>query len=589
MQTLAEADLVFPPLLERRWKYLKTEMHRICINHAKKDLIRALISEREHHTSAPTLSEITKLTGFDVAIHTIQNWEWNPKNQGNLEIDAKYIGEVGAELMVLHAIRESIKNDLVDVIDGELVLTEMGKRHFDTVNSFNVDITGNRIDIAKKRFSTSRMNKTQREMDPINKLRSVRRLYWENSIIMLLRAPLPFYRAMKLLTKKEIEVVIEMLNKLTEKKNQHTSELKKVRVPVNSKVFKVLKKLTPEKGEDRRPKFVTGILEEVQNDKAEFSIGVGALTMFVMFLQGFKREQLDEKARRAEQAVKDVIEYADFWEVVDTNTEIIDEGGETVTEIDIIARSKKDPDQWVHCEVKDFSYWRGWIFGQNIGIRKQYYEKAVEKLPVKEEYIKNKYQCNKINSFIVTSIPEAFESINGVSLVYLSDLNEVLASLNKRNFTPRRKYSSQNFLIRYYRRLKNDYETANEVNKKIINLKEKYRELKTEYNKIKKKFDEKKAIFDKLLSSRNTLQVSKKFTTKRLVKDDGTKHYQIEEELKKIKHDLQKVNREIVVCQENLKGIKLELKDKKNKLEKINTELGKLQQKQERLLAPRGI
>lgn len=564
-------------------------MHQICVNHKKKDLIRALIAEREHHTSAPTLSEITKLTGFDVAIHTIMNWDWKPKNQGNLEIDAKLIGDVGAELMVLHAIRESIKNGLIKFQDDDLELTSLGARHFETVNSFNVDITGNRIDIAKKRFTTIRMNKTQREMDPINKLTSVRRLYWENSIIMLLRAPLPFYRAMKNLTQKEIEITIELLNKLTENEESHSTGLKKVRVPRKSVIYSTLKKLSPEKGEDRRPKFVACIEEKEENSKVEFSVGIGALTMFVMFLQGFKREQLDEKAKRAEFAVKDVIEFSDYWEVVETNTEILDEGGETVTEIDIIARSKKDPDQWVHCEVKDFSYWRGWIFGRNIEIRRQYYQKAVEKLPVKEQFIKEKFSCKKIKSFIVTSIPEAFEEINGVPLVYLSDLQEVLASINHRPFTPRKKYSSQNFLIRYFRRLKNDYETASEAEEKLRKLEKKYRTLKKEEALIKEKFSEKRSLLEKHRSSVATLKMSRKFATKRLLRDDGSKHFQIEEEINRIKGDLNRVNRELALCQSQFKEIAEKLKKKQSSIKKLKDEIAKLNQKKERLLAPRGI
>ncbi len=589
MQTSIEAEAKLPPLLEMRWKYLKTEMHRICVHHEKKALIRALLAEREHHTTAPTLSEITKLTGFDVAIHTIVNWDWEPKGQGNLEIDAKMIGDVGAELMVLHAIRESIKNQLIKFDENDLELTPLGSRHFETVNSFNVDITGNRIDIAKKRFTISRMNKTQREMDPVNKLRSVRRLYWENSIIMLLRAPLPFYRAMKSLTPKEIDLTIELLNKLTEKEESNTTGLKKVRVPTKSTICTTLRKLSPEKGEDRRPKFVACIEEEENESKTEFSIGIGALTMFVMFLQGFKRDQLDEKAKRAEYAVKDVIEFSDYWEVVETNTEIVDEGGETVTEIDIIARSKKDPDQWVHCEVKDFSYWRGWIFGRNIEIRRQYYEKAVEKLPIKEQYIKEKFSCKKIKSFIVTSIPEAFEEINGVPLVYLSDLREVLASINHRPFTPRKRYSSQNFLIRYFRRLKNDYETAKESDSKLKKLEKKYRELKKEENQMKEKFIEKKSLLEKHNSTLATLKMSQKFTTKRLLKDDGSKHFQIEEELAKIKKDIKRVRREMIICQERYKEVALALKTKQAALKKIKEEINRLKQKKARLLAPRGI
>ncbi len=589
MAQVAKEEPILPQLITQRWSSLKTEMHKLCERHRKEDLILKLMELREHHTAAPTLSEITKLTGFDVSIHTIQNWDWKPTNKGNIDLDAQLIGDIGAELMVLHAIRESVRNSLLVTVDDDLELTPMGQRHFETVNSFNVDITGDRMDIAKKRFSVSRMSKSQREMDPINQLRSVRELYWKNSIIMLLRAPLPFYRSMKLFSQKEVDVLIEIMNKLSATKQGSSSGLKKIIVPIGSKPYRVLYKLLPEKDKDRRPKFVGAMMREIKDNKVEFTIGLGALTMFIMFLQGFKREQLDEKARRAEEAVRDVIEYSNYWEVIDTNTEIVDEGGETVTEIDIIARSKKDPSQWVHCEVKDFSYWRGWIFGRNIEIRRQYYEKAVTKLPVKEQYIKDKYQCEKIRSFIVTSIPEAFEEIDGVSLVYLSDLREVLAKINQRDFTPRRKYSSQNFLIRYFWRLKNDYEASKELQTKQRQLKKRLSKAQKEVNEVSSKLKEKKALIDKHMSKKKTLKVSQRLAKRRLVKDDGTKHFQLEEEIKSIERELSKVGRELKVCMASYKELMLEYRTKDDKVKKIEKELERMESKLSRLLVPRAI
>ncbi len=86
-----------------------------------------------------------------------------------------------------------------------------------------------------------------------------------------------------------------------------------------------------------------------------------------------------------------------------------------------------------------------------------------------------------------------------------------------------------------------------------------------------------------------TLKMSKKFTTKRLIRDDGSKHFQIEEELSKIKKDIGRVNRELLICQERYKEIAKELKAKQSSLKKINDEIQRLKQKKERLLAPRGI
>ena len=105
---------------------------------------------------------------------------------------------------------------------------------------------------------------------------------------------------------------------------------------------------------------------------------------------------------------------------------------------------KKSQNQWIAFEVKDFSFWRGWIWGQGAEIRKEYYLRAIQKLPIKEDFIRQKHSCNNITSVIVTSIPEPFDSIKGVKLIYLSNLSEELVKLSENQFTPRKSF--HNFL-----------------------------------------------------------------------------------------------------------------------------------------------
>ena len=59
---------------------------------------------------------------------------------------------------------------------------------------------------------------------------------------------------------------------------------------------------------------------------------------------------------RFERVVQEVIEQSENWKVVESNRDIVLENGEIVTEIDIIAKSTKDTDNWITCEVKDFSF-----------------------------------------------------------------------------------------------------------------------------------------------------------------------------------------------------------------------------------------
>ena len=268
--------------------------------------------------------------------------------------------------MVVHTIRESIRNNLLEWDGEQLTVTEQGAVHFDALNSFNVDITGSRMDIARKRFTQSRLTKQQRHMDPLNKIPIVKHLYWENSILMLLRAPLPFYQAMSELNDEERTYLLELHMKLVNKSNQENSGLVRVRLTKSSKAAKLLEKLTPPVDTaDRRPRFVACIRDIHYNDKekVEFHVGLGALTMFTMFLMGFDKSHLDEKAQRAEIAVREVIEQSGHWKVFESNIEVIQDSGEVITEIDVIAQSTSNSNQWLACEVKDFSFWRGWIFG----------------------------------------------------------------------------------------------------------------------------------------------------------------------------------------------------------------------------------
>ncbi|MHA2100055.1 MAG: hypothetical protein ACW99A_15375, partial [Candidatus Kariarchaeaceae archaeon] len=224
-------ELNQPLLLDRRWKEIKTAMFNLVKFHQKVDLVIELIRLREKYTSAPTLSEITNFTGFDVAIHTVNNWDWEQLNDNrSIEFDANEIGKFGAELMVVHTLRESLKYNLLDWDGKKLEETEIGKLHFSALNSFNVDITGSRIDIARKRFSQGRLNKQQRKMDPINRIPSVKRLYWDNSILMLLRSPLPFYKAMQNFTEGEREYLIKLHSQLISKTENQTMGVIRVRL-----------------------------------------------------------------------------------------------------------------------------------------------------------------------------------------------------------------------------------------------------------------------------------------------------------------------------------------------------------------------
>ncbi len=585
-------ELEVPELINKRWSYCKTEIYNLSHGYPKFELIKALIEIREKYTVSPNLSEIISFTGFDNAILSIQRWDWDEvKDISTLDIDAPEIGKLGAELMILHTIRESIRNHLLKIDDeGNLHETEYGAIHFNNLNSFNVEITGSKIDIARKRYLQGRLTKNQRRMDPSFEIPSVKRLYWENSIIMLLRAPIPFYTTMSMLTPKQQELFIKFHSKLIHKIDKRSEGIIKVRLKPDSEISKMLDNLTPPTNKnDYRPKFTGCIKSETVNEdgKIDYYIGIGALSMFGMFLLGFTRSHLDDKSFRAERAVRDIIEANNYWKVIESNKEVIFENHEVITEIDIIAQSTSNPDEIITFEVKDFSFWKGWIWNQNADTRRAYYENAVEKLPVKEEYIKSKYNCKTIRSYIVTSIPESYNKIKDTELIYLNDLTEFLYKLSNHPYIPRKRHRSTNFLIRYYENLKKDMEHSKKIEVKINENKEILAEIKKQLDEIKKEYENARDQYKIVKSEYDTAKISHDLISKRLLKDDGEKHYQIEAELKKIKFELVNLRKELARKAENIHTIRNKHEFILKKYKSKENELKSLQEARQRNLSGR--
>lgn len=584
-------DDKLPSLVKHRWKQCKTAIYNLSTGYPKYELIKELLRLREIHTVAPNLTEITSFTGFDNAIHSIMRWEWDEdKDTSNLSVDVAEIGKLGAELMILHTLKESIRNNLLVWRDDSLRETKFGREHFSNLNSFNVEITGSRIDIAKKRFQQERMSKTNRKLDPSYKLSSVRKLYWENSVLMLLRTPLTFYRTMQLLSEEQHGQLIEFHSKLIQKTNLKDEGLIKIRLTVNSKADRLMQVLMPpENKEDRRPKFTAALIvgTDPENKKVEYYVAVGALSMFIMFILGFNKDNLDEKSKRAEIAVREIIESTGYWKVLDSNTDVTLEKGEVITEIDIIAQANNDPKKIVTFEVKDFARWRGWIWNEGADNRYRSYEIAVEKLPVKEEFIKKKYNCDEIESYIITSVPESYKVINNMRLVYLADLPELLMKLSNKDSNKRQEHKGSNYLIRYFERLQVDYFNANKLTDPIRSRLKENDKLRMKLAAFKEDYDKLRSIYRVLNSEFDTAKVSSKLAAKRLVKDTGEKHYQLEEDFNKCKVEMDKIKREMSIKSKALKDIKVRYNETLEVIKINDSEIGRLNISKNRLLAGR--
>ena len=213
--SLASKDELRPSLIDRRWKDIKSSIFSITKSHRKYEMLLCLLTQREEFTFKPNIREITNFVGYDLAMNSIASWNWKPlSTEKNIENDANEIGRYGSELMILHSIKEAVKNGLLNWNNDKLIETERGKIHFDKLNSYNVDVTGASMDRVGKQLMLNRLTKQQKEMDPLQNNQNVKNLYGENSILMLLRVPLPFYQSRYLLSEDEISYLLKFHEEL---------------------------------------------------------------------------------------------------------------------------------------------------------------------------------------------------------------------------------------------------------------------------------------------------------------------------------------------------------------------------------------
>ena len=203
--------------------------------------------------------------------------------------------------------------------------------------------------------------------------------------------------------------------------------------------------------------------------------------------------------------------------------------------------------------------------------RKEYYEKAVGKLPFKEKFIMKTHNLKDLKSIIVTSIPESYHEVNGVSLIYISDLIEFLEKILGNEYVKRKQYSGSNYLVRYFDRLFLDYSKLDQLLNEVDKLRNDISKIEIEVNHVKKEYDSIRDTYEILVSEYSTLDVTEKLAKKRLLMDKGENHYELEDNLKSIKISKNKVIRE-----RNMKAKVLhELRDKYDELNLMISEINK--------------
>ena len=592
---------ILDSILSNRWKYVKTQIYKLASDFPKKKIIKELLKQREEFTSQVRLPLIMMFSGCDVAIHTLLRWEeWKPQPKHGLPISiaARDIATFGTELVLIHTLRQALKNNLFREENGKIVPTERGERHFSRIHSFDVKVSGTTLDVARMQWRKKRRKHSmyRKGMSFWDVPPSVIELHTRNAFLMFLRSPIPFYRSMAMLSPEEIDALIKFSQKLREVADETTSHsglyvVKLKKDSVIARALTVLSNVNLQRIE--QPAHLVALYEGEENEKKVFVIGLEAFSLFTTFLESFDLEELEDKAHLAEEAAKDIVESSNAWEIVNTRYEVVENEGDedkVITEIDIIAKKKDDPTTYVLIEVKDYSFWGGWIFGGSER-KRAYYEEAAKKMELRKKIIAEEFGAKTVYSLFVSSVPEPFTEIKSIPVIFIEDLSaklSELAGIKEESDTERQKPT--NFLLRYYESLVSFLEKSKQIEVEIqIKKKQKhelFKKKKEHVNKINNLNMKAQSIKSEL---RVLLARKKLLKKKRMGTTDSDQIMKIRKEIKQINSELLRYKEQLEKIEEKIENENQEIEKIDSKINKIKKEIERLNNKKTKLLGPHRV
>ena len=588
-------------ILEDRWKYVKTRIYQLASEYAKRELIKELIKIREEFTTQIRLPAIIMLSGCDVVLHTILRWEdWKPQPSRGLPINraTRELAILGSELVLIHTLRQAIKNHLFEEIDGELRPTERGERHFSRVHSFDVKVAGTALDVARLQWRKKRQRRThyRKGFHDWDIPLSVLELHRRNAFLMFLRSPVTFYRSMTMLTPEQIEALIRLSHKLREMAEISTAHgtLFRLKLKIHSSIAKALYALSDVNLKRiEQPAHQVSIYEGEDQGKVVFLIGLEAFMLFTTFLESFDLEELEDKARLAEEAVRDIIEESPLWDIVNTRYEVVENEGDddrVITEIDMIARSTENPEKYILIEVKDYSFWAGWIFGGSER-KRNYYEKAVEKMELRKDHIRKEFGAKEVLSLFVSSVPEPFQEINDIPVVFVEDLPQILEELGKQyKAEAKERQKPTNFLFKYYQSLLRFLHDAEKIEQEIKEKKSRLRSVQNEKHRMEKEVQTLTEVANSLKSELRTLLTRKQILKKRRWKvQQSSQIDRIRDEIKALDKELLNYKRKLDNVEEKISSVHQEIEKIEGKIRKLKKEIERLTMRKNKLLGPHKV
>ncbi|MCG3219333.1 MAG: hypothetical protein KAR35_10025, partial [Candidatus Heimdallarchaeota archaeon] len=386
-----------------------------------------------------------------------------------------------------HHVRIAIRNDLIKVEDGIAIEDEIARKFLRKIRFFDASIGLTSKQRMKRVFQRKRRGgKTTKPLPD-----SVRAVNIQNRIILATRSINDFYYTMMKIDPRMIDLLLSWIFSVEE-----DDDIVTIMVSADSDLgylMYILSNAYAKTAQNYHGSVIT-TCKGVEGNAVIYNVSMAAAKVFAFFLRSYIDEEQKRKAMIAEQAIQDLVREDPIWKVVEQNIEIASIDGTPITEIDILIENSRDPGYFLLVEVKDYSFWKHWIHGGGITSRKEYYEKAAEKLLTKEQYIKETHEYHTIEKVIVSSIPEIWDRVDDIEIIEMMRFREYLKAKRKGK-SARAYFKRANWLqagnadvelpVDAYHRLI----TLLEGEKKLSRMYERLKELETEHQKTLKELD----------------------------------------------------------------------------------------------------
>ena len=331
----------------------------------------------------------------------------------------------------------AINNKCINIYESGFSISKRGKAILKSMYLFT---PLDRSTSIKNGFQNSRRKKKAKGSS-----RVLQRFDEYNEILMIYRSLGDLYQGYHTISDAHLTFFRQVLEQL-----RGARTVKKINIPKSSRSLSIALQYSPSvqssndpniddeefNSPDDKTNFPTliGFLKlDESEEKISFRVFPRNLDALIFLCETYESTSTNLKALYAESLISSIIETLPKWDVVGKNVEVprkegincvcitdntkCDCGPKILTEIDLIV-VHHELDLCVVVEVKDYSYWKGYINGEKFDSRQLNYSEAAKKMTVKQDWVSENYDFHLVEPVIVTTLPEAFSEIDDVPIIF---------------------------------------------------------------------------------------------------------------------------------------------------------------------------